>query len=149
MTIENVSLNPLRTGLLDCLRDMGATIKIGNERISGGEAIGDVSADHSALHGINVPAMRAPSMIDEYPILAMAAACATGDTVLEGVGELRVKSLTGSVRLPPVSALVASLSKKLEPLSPSTAWGARQWGVALSRLIWIIVLLCLFWCWVW
>ena len=83
VTIENVCLNPLRTGLLACLREMGATIKIGNERISGGEAIGDVTADHSALHGINVPSARAPSMIDEYPILAMAAACATGDTVFE------------------------------------------------------------------
>ncbi len=91
VTVENVSLNPLRTGLLDCLRDMGATVTLGNERFCGGEAIGDVTVDQSTLHGITVPAVRAPSMIDEYPILAMAAACATGDTVFEGVGELRVK----------------------------------------------------------
>ena len=104
VTIENVCLNPLRTGLLDCQRDMGATIKISNERISGGEAIGDVTADQSELNGINVPAVLAPSMIDEYPILAMAAACATGDTVFEGVDELRFKE---SDRL---STLAAGLS---------------------------------------
>ena len=104
VTIENVCLNPLRTGLLACLRDMGATIKIGNERISGGEAIGDVTADQSELNGINVPAVLAPSMIDEYPILAVAAACAAGDTIFEGVGELRVKE---SDRL---GALAAGLS---------------------------------------
>ena len=104
VTVENVSLNPLRTGLLTCLREMGATVTIGNERISGGEVVGDVSVDQSALHGITVPAVRAPSMIDEYPILGVAAACATGDTVFEGVGELRVKE---SDRL---GALAAGLS---------------------------------------
>ena len=103
VTVENVCLNPLRTGLLACLREMGARITTGNERISGGEAIGDVTVEQSALHGITVPAARAPSMIDEYPILAMAAACAYGDTVFEGVGELRVKE---SDRL---SALAAGL----------------------------------------
>ncbi len=91
VTVDNVSLNPLRIGLLVCLREMGAAITICNERISCGEAIGDVTVNQSELHGITVPAVRVPSMIDEYPILAMAAACATGDTVFEGVGELRVK----------------------------------------------------------
>ena len=91
VTVDNVSLNPLRTGLLDCLKEMGAKVTIANERISGGEAIGDISVEEGSLSGVTVPADRAPSMIDEYPILAIAAACADGDTVLEGVGELRVK----------------------------------------------------------
>ncbi len=91
VTVDNVSLNPLRTGLLDCLKEMGAKVTIANERISGGEAIGDISVEEGSLSGVTVPADRAPSMIDEYPILAVAAACADGDTVFEGVGELRVK----------------------------------------------------------
>ncbi len=91
VTVENVNLNPLRTGLLVCLRDMGAKVMIRNERIMGGEIIGDVSVKQGSLRGITVPATLAPSMIDEYPILAMAAACASGDTVFDGVGELRVK----------------------------------------------------------
>jgi len=104
VTVENVSLNPLRTGLLDCLREMGATIAIGNDQQDGGEPIADISVDHGDLRGITVPASRAPSMIDEYPILAVAAACADGDTVFEGVGELRVKE---SDRL---SAIAAGLT---------------------------------------
>jgi len=91
VTVDNVSLNPLRTGLLDCLKEMGAKVTIANERISGGEATGDISVEEGSLSGVTVPADRAPSMIDEYPILAVAAACADGDTVFEGVGELRVK----------------------------------------------------------
>ena len=91
VTVDSVSLNPLRTGLLDCLKEMGAKVTIANERISGGEAIGDISVEEGSLSGVTVPADRAPSMIDEYPILAVAAACADGDTVFEGVGELRVK----------------------------------------------------------
>ncbi|MDH5489644.1 MAG: 3-phosphoshikimate 1-carboxyvinyltransferase, partial [Rhodospirillaceae bacterium] len=91
VTLENVGLNPLRTGIIDSLKEMGADIQITNTRVQAGEDVGDIVVCHGALKGIVVPASRAPSMIDEYPILAVAAAFATGTTRFEGVGELRVK----------------------------------------------------------
>lgn len=91
ITITNVCLNPLRTGLIDTLIEMGGDITISQRRMVGGEEVGDITVKHSALHEVDVPAHRAPSMIDEYPILAMAAACATGKTVMRGIDELRVK----------------------------------------------------------
>ena len=78
-------------GLFDCLKEMGADLQIISRGAAGGEPIADITARTSALKGINVAADRAPSMIDEYPILAMAAACADGVTVMQGLGELRVK----------------------------------------------------------
>lgn len=91
VTIEGVLLNPTRTGLIDTLREMGAEIAIGNERLVGGEPVGDLAVRAAALKGVTVPAARAPLMIDEYPVLAVAAAFADGDTMMEGVDELRVK----------------------------------------------------------
>ena len=91
LTIRNIGLNPLRTGLLETLLEMGGDIKIENERTEAGEPVGDIVVHASDLKGVNVPAARAPTMIDEYPILAVAAACARGQTRMEGVGELRVK----------------------------------------------------------
>ena len=91
VTVEGVMLNVLRTGLFDTLREMGADITITGRRDASGEEVGDITARHSALTGVVVPPGRAPSMIDEYPILAVAAAFATGDTVMRGVGEMRVK----------------------------------------------------------
>ena len=70
---------------------MGAAITIENEAVAGGEPIGDLVIRGAALTGVDVPAARAPSMIDEYPILAVAAALAHGTTVMRGLGELRVK----------------------------------------------------------
>jgi 3-phosphoshikimate 1-carboxyvinyltransferase len=70
---------------------MGADLVISNAREAGGERVGDITARHSALHGVEVPAERAPSMIDEYPILAVAAAFAEGQTRMLGLAELRVK----------------------------------------------------------
>ncbi len=89
--VEGVLLNPLRIGLIETLRDMGADLQIVDQRSSGGEMIGDVRVRGSALRGVTVPAWRAPAMIDEYPILAIAAAFATGETRMEGIGEMRVK----------------------------------------------------------
>jgi 3-phosphoshikimate 1-carboxyvinyltransferase len=87
-----VLLNPLRTGLFETLVEMGAKLTVENEReTAGGETVGDVTARFSPLRGVTVPAERAPSMIDEYPILAVAAAFAMGPTVMTGLGELRVK----------------------------------------------------------
>ncbi len=91
VTVKNVLLNPTRTGLIETLHDMGASMRIENPRNSGGEIIGDLVAETSLLHGVLVPARRAPSMIDEYPILAAIAAFAEGVTRMEGLAELRVK----------------------------------------------------------
>ena len=91
VVVENVLLNPLRTGLFTTLIEMGADLTIENERVSGGESVGDVHVRHSRLKGVRVPAERAPSMIDEYPILSVAAAFAEGETLMEGLEELRVK----------------------------------------------------------
>ena len=86
-----ILLNPRRTGLIETLLEMGADIQIENRRTSGGEEIGDLVVRCSALKGVTVTADRAPSMIDEYPVLAVAAAFATGRTVMRGLEELRVK----------------------------------------------------------
>jgi 3-phosphoshikimate 1-carboxyvinyltransferase len=91
VTITNVCLNPARIGLIDTLKEMGADISISNERDVAGEPVGDITAKNSNLQAVTVPAHRAPSMIDEYPILAIAAACAHGKTIMRGVSELRVK----------------------------------------------------------
>ncbi len=91
VVIANVGLNPLRAGLLNSLREMGAELTIRNHRIQGGEPVGDIVAEHSSLTAIDVPAGRAPSMIDEYPILAIACATARGTSRLRGLKELRVK----------------------------------------------------------
>ncbi|NKB53260.1 MAG: 3-phosphoshikimate 1-carboxyvinyltransferase [Rhizobiaceae bacterium] len=91
VTVENVLLNPTRIGLFDTLIEMGADLTISNRQVSGGEDIGDIRVKHSALKGVTVPADRAPSMIDEYPVLSVAAAFAEGETVMLGLDELRVK----------------------------------------------------------
>ena len=91
VTVRGVMTNPLRTGLIETLREMGADLTIDDEREQGGERVADITARHSALSGVTVPPDRAVSMIDEYPILAVAAAFAKGRTVMRGIGELRVK----------------------------------------------------------
>jgi 3-phosphoshikimate 1-carboxyvinyltransferase len=91
VVIEGVGVNPLRTGLLDTLTEMGAELSLLHERIEGGEPVADLRLRSSALRGVEVPAERAPRMIDEYPVLAVAAAFAKGRTVMHGLGELRVK----------------------------------------------------------
>jgi len=91
VTLKGVGINPLRLGLLETLHEMGARIAIENRRQLAGEPVADLTVEASSLHGVTVPAARAPSMIDEYPILAVAAAAAQGATRLEGLGELRVK----------------------------------------------------------
>ncbi len=89
--IEGVMMNPLRCGLFDTLQEMGADIRFENLRDEGGETVADIVARASGLHGVDVPAARGPSMIDEYPILAVAAAVADGETRMRGLAELRVK----------------------------------------------------------
>jgi 3-phosphoshikimate 1-carboxyvinyltransferase len=102
--VRAVMVNPLRTGLFETLREMGVDLQETNRRSAGGETVADVTARFSALTGVEVPAKRAPSMIDEYPILAVAAAFATGRSVMHGLAELRVKE---SDRL---AAIIAGLT---------------------------------------
>lgn len=89
--VPNICLNPTRAGLYQTLADMGADIEHQNPREEGGEPVADLRVRHGALKGVEVPPERAPSMIDEYPILACLAAYADGDTVMRGVAEMRVK----------------------------------------------------------
>ncbi|MDF2142246.1 3-phosphoshikimate 1-carboxyvinyltransferase [Paenirhodobacter sp. CAU 1674] len=89
--VPGVSQNPTRNGLFTTLVEMGADITFENPREEGGEPVADLRVRSSALHGIAVPPERAASMIDEYPVLSVVAACATGTTVMRGVKELRVK----------------------------------------------------------
>jgi len=101
VTITNVLMNKTRTGLIDTLQEMGAAIEIVNARSSGGETLADLHVRASELKGVNVPVQRAASMIDEYPILAVAASFAKGRTIMKGLSELRVKE---SDRLASVAA---------------------------------------------
>jgi 3-phosphoshikimate 1-carboxyvinyltransferase len=101
--IEGVGLNPLRTGLFTTLLEMGAVLRIENRRTEGGESVGDIVVQAGSLHAADVPPERAPSMIDEYPILAVACAVAHGTSRLRGLRELRVKE---SDRLAATAALL-------------------------------------------
>jgi 3-phosphoshikimate 1-carboxyvinyltransferase len=91
LILTGVMTNSLRTGLITTLREMGARIETLAERTDAGEAMADFRVRGSELRGVEVPPTRAPSMIDEYPVLAVAAACARGTTVMRGLKELRVK----------------------------------------------------------
>lgn len=91
LTLRNVGINPRRAGLLETLLEMGATISVNNRRRECGEPVADLVVEGSELKGVTVPASRAASMIDEYPILAVAASFAEGTTRMLGLHELRVK----------------------------------------------------------
>ena len=91
VTVRGVLMNPTRVGLYETLKEMGADLVWSGARDEGGEGVADLTARFSALKGIEVPPERAPSMIDEYPILAVIAAFAEGRTVMRGLKELRVK----------------------------------------------------------
>ncbi len=111
VTVEGVLLNPLRRGLYDTLREMGADLAVEDAREAGGEPVGDLRARGGGLRGVVVPPARAPSMIDEYPILAVAAAFAEGETVMRGIGELRVKE---SDRIALTAALLRGAGVEVE-----------------------------------
>jgi 3-phosphoshikimate 1-carboxyvinyltransferase len=106
LLIQNVGLNPTRTGLLDVLRSMGGDIEVQNPRQSGAEPVADLLIRASALHGVEMPAALVPLAIDELPVLFVAAACASGETVVTGAEELRVKE---SDRIAAMSAGLRSL----------------------------------------
>ncbi|MFP3921592.1 MAG: 3-phosphoshikimate 1-carboxyvinyltransferase [Dichotomicrobium sp.] len=91
VVVENVLVNPTRTGFYDTLIEMGADLRFENERLGGGEPVADLRVRAGPLKAIRVPPERAPRMIDEYPVLAAVAATASGETRMEGLAELRVK----------------------------------------------------------
>lgn len=111
--LPNVLLNPRRTGFLEALREMGASINVVNRRESGGEEVGDLLVCGSTLRGTEVPPERAPSMIDEYPMLAVLAAFAEGRTVMRGLSELRLKE---SDRLASVARGLGAIGVTVEEL---------------------------------
>jgi len=111
VVLPGVGLNPLRAGLFATLLEMGADIVVENRRTEGGEPVGDLIVSHGELRAVDVPWQRAPSMIDEYPILAVAAACAAGTTRMRGLKELRVKE---SDRLAATAALLAGNGVRVE-----------------------------------
>ncbi|HSZ73352.1 MAG TPA: 3-phosphoshikimate 1-carboxyvinyltransferase [Rhizomicrobium sp.] len=113
VSISSMLLNARRMGLIDTLKEMGADIAITNARESGGEKIGDLIARFSHMKGVEVPPERAPAMIDEYPILAIAASFAEGRTVMRGLEELRVKE---SDRLAAIIAGLRANGVKVEEL---------------------------------
>ncbi len=111
LTIENVGLNPTRAGLIQVLRDMGGSIVETNPREVGGEPVADLVVRHSQLRGIEVDPAIAPSMIDEFPVLFVAAALAEGRTVTSGLEELRVKE---SDRLEVMAAALEAAGARVE-----------------------------------
>jgi len=111
VVLPSVGLNPLRTGLLATLAEMGADISVRNRRVEGGEPVGDLEATYGSLRAVDVPPGRAPSMIDEYPVLAAVCACAEGTSRLRGLAELRVKE---SDRLAATAALLSANGVRVE-----------------------------------
>ena len=111
LTVTGVGINPTRAGLIDVLRNMGGNIALLNERTVGGEPVADLRVRHSALSGIDVPPEIAPSMIDEFPALFVAASFAEGTTRTKGLDELRVKE---SDRIAVMAAGLAEIGARVE-----------------------------------
>ncbi|MDI6623330.1 MAG: 3-phosphoshikimate 1-carboxyvinyltransferase, partial [Brevundimonas sp.] len=131
VTVEGVMLNPLRTGLFETWREMGADLTVTNRRTAGGEEVGDVTARHSKLHGVVVPPDRAAAMIDEYPILAAVAAFADGATVMRGVGEMRVKE-SDRIALMAAGLQACGVAVEEEPEGFTVAGGPVRGGATVA-----------------
>jgi 3-phosphoshikimate 1-carboxyvinyltransferase len=129
LLIQNVGLNPTRTGLLDVLRSMGGDIEVQNPRQSGAEPVADLLIRASELRGVRMPAALVPLAIDELPVLFVAAACASGETVVTGAEELRVKE---SDRIAAMSAGLKSLGVAHEVLPDGMRIEGRGEGPAFS-----------------
>lgn len=111
IVLPNIGINPRRTGIFTCLKEMGASIEFKAPRIQAGEPVADLHIKHAPLKGMTVPEHLVPSMIDEFPVFAMAAACAEGATVMTGLEELRVKE---SDRLAMIAKGLEACGVKLE-----------------------------------
>ena len=135
VAIDGVLVNPTRTGFYTTLKEMGADIVFRNEREEGGEPVADILVRYSRLEGVRVPPERAPSMIDEYPVLACLAAFAEGETRMEGLAELKVKE---SDRLAATAAGLAGngVTAKVEgdTLIVGGGRGVRGGGVVATHL---------------
>ncbi len=128
LLLPTVGVNPLRAGLFESLQEMGAELTLENRRELAGEPVADLRVRSGPLRGVAVPAERAPAMIDEYPVLAVAAAFAEGTSVFHGVGELRVKE---SDRLAAVARGLSACGVAVEETADSlTVHGAGPQGVA-------------------
>lgn len=112
LTTAGVCLNPTRTGALDVLRAMGAEVDITDERDEGSEPVGDVTVRSSQLRGVTIGGELIPRLIDEIPVLAVAAACASGDTIVRDAQELRAKETD---RIATVAAGLAAMGVEVEP----------------------------------
>ena len=124
--LKNIMINKGRNGLFKTLKEMGAKINIFNKKNNGGEETASIIAEYSQLKGITVPSKRVPSMIDEYPILSIAASCAEGKTVMDGISELRVKE---SDRIKIVSnGLIKAGVKTIEKAESLTIYGSKVVG---------------------
>ena len=124
--LKNIMMNKGRNGLFETLKEMGAKINIFNKKNNGGEETASIIAEYSQLKGITVPSKRVPSMIDEYPILSIAASCAEGKTVMDGISELRVKE---SDRIKIVSnGLIKAGVKTIEKAESLTIYGSKVVG---------------------
>ena len=147
--IPDVGLNPTRTGLFDCLEQMGAAVAVERGEAAGGEPVGSLTFSHPGsgrLRAIEVPADRAPRMIDEYPILAVAAAFAEGTTRMHGLGELRVKesdrlaAIAGGLRTAGIAAAIEGDTLIVEGVSGRPAGGvvidaAHDHRIAMAFLV--------------
>lgn len=129
LLIQNVGINPTRTGLLEILRRMGGNIEIMNARESGAEPVADLRVRASRLRGISVPRGLISLAIDELPVLFIAAACAEGETLVTGAEELRVKE---SDRIAAMSAGLTALGVSHEPLPDGMRIEGRSAGAAFS-----------------
>ncbi len=124
--ILNVGLNPARTGILDILGDMGAEIRIVNQREQGGEPVGDLEVAAAPLRGVTIDASQVPRMIDEFPIFCVAAALAEGRTVVTGAEELRVKETDR------IHAMAAELTKLNVPIEETPDGFILRGGAAVK-----------------
>ena len=129
LRLEAVGINPRRTGLLEALRRMGADIEVQARRESAGESVADLRVRHARLRGIELPAAIAPDMIDEFPILFVAAALADGESRFEGLAELRVKE---SDRLEGMSDALRALGARVET---GPDWARIQGGPLTSASV--------------
>ena len=124
--LKNIMINKGRDGLFETLKEMGAKINIFNKKNNGGEETASIIAEYSQLKGISVPSKRVPSMIDEYPILSIAASCAEGKTIMDGISELRVKE---SDRIKIISnGLIKAGVKTIEKPESLTIYGSKVVG---------------------
>jgi 3-phosphoshikimate 1-carboxyvinyltransferase len=111
VTVRGVGINPTRAGVLDVLRAMGADLTVDNRREAGGEPVADLTIRHSPLHGTEIAGDLIPRLIDELPVLAVAAACAEGETIIRDARELRVKE---SDRVETVCRFLAAMGADIE-----------------------------------